>query len=230
MSLQRSRTTQPRSARSSNSPESRETCRPARWVWIYGKRLIQNHQNCLCSDEALEPQKNRQPWKRLGASGTQPRGGGRSRPEMAPQRLEKIKSAPGNVGLGSLGPTTSGMAADRARLGQPSLENDEIPVWEVAEKAPNALKSLDAKLKSAPALGIFAPASGGQASLMDMSRGCPQVETNNRAKKIDASQSLAVSGRRARAGRCDSSATPDPALEREPRGSEPRRTPSAGFG
>jgi hypothetical protein len=47
---------------------------------------------------------------------------------MAPQRLEKIESAPGN-GTGSEAPNpqdvVDGRAADRARLRLPSRENDE---------------------------------------------------------------------------------------------------------
>jgi hypothetical protein len=87
MSLQRSRTARPRSALSSNSARSRETYRPACWVWIFGKRLIQNRQNGLCNNVALEPQKNRQPWKRLGASRTQPRRGGRLSKPSSPASL-----------------------------------------------------------------------------------------------------------------------------------------------
>src|ERR1700688_1898685 len=87
MSLQRSRTTRPRSTRSSNSARSRETCSPACWVWIYGKRLIQNSKNYLWKDVALEPQKIRQPWKTLGASGTQPTGGGRLSKPSSPASL-----------------------------------------------------------------------------------------------------------------------------------------------
>ncbi len=52
----------------------------------------------------------------------------RSRPEMAPQRLEKIESAPGN-GMGSEASNPQdvvhGRAADRARLRLASRENDE---------------------------------------------------------------------------------------------------------
>jgi hypothetical protein len=72
---------------------------------------------------------------------------------MAPQRLEKIESAPGN-GMASEAsdPQDLVRGADRARLGQPSLENDKDPGFgKLQKKAPNALKSLDAKLKSAPA-------------------------------------------------------------------------------
>ena len=57
-----------------------------------------------------------------------PDGKKRSRPEMAPQRLEKIESAPGN-GMGSeaLNPqdVVHGRAADRARLRLASRGNDE---------------------------------------------------------------------------------------------------------
>jgi len=63
------------------------------------------------------------------------------------------------------------------------------------KKAPNALKSLDAKLKSAPALGIFfAPDEGGRPSgpgwdghdKKDRGGNFPPrnvLKTNNRAKK-----------------------------------------------
>ena len=66
---------------------------------------------------------------------------------MAPQRLEKIESAPGN---GMVSETSSPQdlvhgAVDRARLGLASRKNKELQ-----KKAPNALKSLDAELKSAP--------------------------------------------------------------------------------
>jgi hypothetical protein len=67
---------------------------------------------------------------------------------MAPQRLEKIESAPGN-GMGSgasnLQHLVRGRAADRARVQSTSRES-----YEVQKKAPNDLKSLDAELKSAP--------------------------------------------------------------------------------
>ena len=76
----------------------------------------------------------------------------RSRPEMAPQRLEKIESAPGN-GMGSEASNPQdlvhGRAADRARLRLTSRKNDKVA--KLQKKAPNALKSLDAELKSAPA-------------------------------------------------------------------------------
>src|SRR5271163_3752275 len=53
----------------------------------------------------------------------------RSRPEMAPQRLEKIESAPGN-GMGSeasnLQDVVHGRAAGRARLRLTSRKNDEV--------------------------------------------------------------------------------------------------------
>ena len=79
----------------------------------------------------------------------------RSRPEMAPQRLEKIESAPGN-GMGSepsnLQDLVHGRAADRARLRLTSRRNHKVA--ELQKKAPTALKSLDAELKSAPAFRI----------------------------------------------------------------------------
>src|SRR5271156_2090628 len=71
---------------------------------------------------------------------------------MAPQRLEKIESAPGN-GMGSktsnLQDLVRGRAADRARLRLTSRRNHKVA--ELQKKAPTALKSLDAELKSAPA-------------------------------------------------------------------------------
>jgi hypothetical protein len=77
--------------------------------------------------------------------------GKRSRPEMAPQRLEKIESAPGN-GMGSeasnLQDLVRGRAADRARLRPTS--RDSYDVSTLQKKVPNDLKSLDAELKSAP--------------------------------------------------------------------------------
>jgi hypothetical protein len=76
---------------------------------------------------------------------------------MAPQRLEKIESAPGN-GMGSEVSNPQdlvhGRATDRARLGLTSRKNGKLRSCEVAKlqkKAPNALTSLDAELKSAPA-------------------------------------------------------------------------------
>src|ERR1700689_4034399 len=72
----------------------------------------------------------------------------RSRPEMAPQRLEKIESGPGN-GSGSEASNPQdvvrGRAADRARLRLTSRNNDKVA--KLQKKAPNALKSLDAELK-----------------------------------------------------------------------------------
>ena len=73
---------------------------------------------------------------------------------MAPQRLEKIESAPGNgVGSEVSNPQdlVHGRATDRARLGLTSRKNGKLRSCEVAEKGPNALTSLDAELKSAPA-------------------------------------------------------------------------------
>ena len=70
---------------------------------------------------------------------------------MAPQRLEKIESAPGN-GMGSeasnLQDLVRGPAADHKRLQLRGRENDKV--GKLQKKAPKALKSLDAKLKSAP--------------------------------------------------------------------------------
>ena len=67
---------------------------------------------------------------------------------MAPQRLEKIESAPGN-GMGSeasnLQDLVHGRAADRAGLRLRSRENDKVA--KLQKKAPNVLKSLDAELK-----------------------------------------------------------------------------------
>ena len=65
---------------------------------------------------------------------------------MAPQRLEKIESAPGN-GMGSEASNpldlVRGRAADRARLRLTS-RNDSA---KLQKKAPNTLTSLDAELK-----------------------------------------------------------------------------------
>ena len=67
---------------------------------------------------------------------------------MAPQRLEKIKSAPGS-GMGSEASNPQdlvrGRAADRARLRLTSRKNDKAA--KLQKNAPNALKSLDAELK-----------------------------------------------------------------------------------
>jgi hypothetical protein len=74
---------------------------------------------------------------------------GRSRPEMAPQRLEKIESAPGNGWArkprthriwytGAGWPCALRLTGRRERR-------------KLQKKAPSALKSLDAELKSAPA-------------------------------------------------------------------------------
>jgi len=53
----------------------------------------------------------------------------RSRPEMAPQRLEKIESAPGN-GMGSEASNPQdlvpGRATDRARLRLTNRKNDKV--------------------------------------------------------------------------------------------------------
>jgi hypothetical protein len=70
---------------------------------------------------------------------------------MAPQRLEKIESAPA-IGMVSEASNPQdvvhGRAADRARLRLTSRKNDNAA--KLQKKAPNALKSLDAELKSAP--------------------------------------------------------------------------------
>ena len=75
----------------------------------------------------------------------------RSRREMAPQQLEKIESGPGN-GMGSEASNpqdvVGGRAADRSRLRLTSRENDKRAPLQ--KKAPKALISLDAELKSAP--------------------------------------------------------------------------------
>src|SRR5271155_4708711 len=85
--------------------------------------------------------------RRFGGRGTSGPGGKRSRPEMAPQRLEKIESAPGN-GMGSeasdLQHLVRERVADGGRLGS---------CGKLQKKAPNALKSRDAELKSAPSSG-----------------------------------------------------------------------------
>jgi hypothetical protein len=68
---------------------------------------------------------------------------------MAPQRLEKIESAPENGMVSEASnpqDLVHGRAADHARLGLASRKNEQLQ-----KKAPNALKSLDAELKSAPA-------------------------------------------------------------------------------
>src|SRR5271169_6684571 len=70
---------------------------------------------------------------------------------MAPQRLEKIESAPG---IGRVSEASNpqdlvhGRAAGRARLRLTSRQNEKVA--KLQKKAPNALKSLDAELKSAP--------------------------------------------------------------------------------
>ena len=73
---------------------------------------------------------------------------------MAPQRLEKIESAPGN-GMGSEASNPQDLvhrhAADLARLRLTSRKNDKVEGDKVAKlqkKAPDALKSLDTELKS----------------------------------------------------------------------------------
>ena len=67
---------------------------------------------------------------------------------MAPQRLEKIKSAPGN-GMGTeasnLQDLVPGRVPDRADSRLTSRENDKLP--KLQKKAPKTLKLLDAELK-----------------------------------------------------------------------------------
>ncbi len=72
---------------------------------------------------------------------------------MAPQRLEKIESAPGKwwgPEAPNLQDVVHGRAADHERLRLTSRKNDKVALLQ--KKAPNALKSLHAELKSAPAV------------------------------------------------------------------------------
>ena len=70
---------------------------------------------------------------------------------MAPQRLEKIESAPG-IGMVSEASNPQdvvrGRVVHRARLRLTSRQNEKVE--KLQKKAPKALKSLDAELKSAP--------------------------------------------------------------------------------
>jgi hypothetical protein len=70
---------------------------------------------------------------------------------MPPQRLEKIESAPGN-GMGSEASNPQDvvprLTTDRARLRLTNRKSEKL-----RKKAPKALKSLDAELKSAPVPG-----------------------------------------------------------------------------
>ena len=198
MSLQRSRTTRSRSARSSNSARIRETCRPARWVGILCKRWIQSNQSHLWKNMALELQKNRQPWERLGASGTQPRGGGRSRPEMAPQQFEKIESAPGN-GMASEASDPQHLVR-RVTVRGPGSRASRMTrsrFWEVAEKGAQCLEIARCKteigacprhLLRARRRGAAQRAGRGGMDMTKKDRGGnfpPRnaLKTNNRAKK-----------------------------------------------
>jgi hypothetical protein len=72
---------------------------------------------------------------------------GRSRPEMAPQRFEKIGSGLGN-GMGSPTPNPQ----DLVRRGLAACDSGWRAgrMTKLQKKAPNALKSPDAELKSAP--------------------------------------------------------------------------------
>jgi len=70
---------------------------------------------------------------------------------MAPQPLQKIESAPG---IGRVSEASNpqdvvhGRAAGRAQLRLTGRQNEKVA--KLQKKAPNALKSLDAELKSAP--------------------------------------------------------------------------------
>ena len=79
--------------------------------------------------KALKPQKTRKESRRGGASLLQSPLRSRACPEMAPQRLEKIESAPGNC-MGSeasnLQDVVRGRAAGSARLRLASRENDAV--------------------------------------------------------------------------------------------------------
>jgi hypothetical protein len=105
---------------------------------------------------------------------------------MAPQRLEKIESAPGN-GMGSEASNPQdvvhGRAAGRARLRLTSRQNEKVE--KLQKKAPNALKSLDAELKSAPVFRLPNVPSGDPACLGRAERGCQcflQDDTSHRAR------------------------------------------------
>jgi len=71
--------------------------------------------------------------------------GKQRRPEMAPQRLEKIESAPG-IGSASEASDPQDLVPGRAAArAAPSWEPQE---WAKSQKTPDALKSLVAKVKS----------------------------------------------------------------------------------
>ena len=158
MLLQRSRTPQPRAARSSNSARSQklgdsrvafesmagpasDRTRPRggglskrsspESLWLVVR--AENPSRQKLGDSQCRPGGDR----RADCRSLEPRRFGRaqrerlaqnSRPEMAPQRLEKIKSAPGN-GMASEASNPQhlvrGRAAGRARLRLTSLENDK---------------------------------------------------------------------------------------------------------
>src|SRR5271168_63046 len=68
-------------------------------------------------------------WKPVGIAARECLTAKRSRPEMAPQPLEKIESAPGN-GMGSEASNPQdlvpGRATDRARLRRTNRKNDKV--------------------------------------------------------------------------------------------------------
>jgi hypothetical protein len=72
---------------------------------------------------------------------------------MAPQRLEKIESAPGN-GMASEASDPQDLVRRLTVRGSGSRASrmTKIRFGKLQKKVPNALKSLDAKLKSAPPL------------------------------------------------------------------------------
>ena len=80
---------------------------------------------------------------------------------MAPQHFEMIESAPGN-GSVSEASSPQDMVHGRAVTVRDSGKNDKAA--ELQKKAPNALKSPDAELKSAPSHNLGAgrtdPANG----------------------------------------------------------------------
>ena len=79
------------------------------------------------------------PPRRLGARQTAKR----TRPEMAPQRLEKIESGPGNGMVSEASnpqDVVHGRAADRARVRSTSRENDEAAIQQGKFSASQALE------------------------------------------------------------------------------------------
>jgi hypothetical protein len=85
-----------------------------------------------------------------------------SRRQMAPQPIEKIESGPGNGRVSEASKPqhlVHGRAVDRA-LRPRAARMPKLKVTKLQKKAPNALTSLDAELKSAPAFGSMAKTSG----------------------------------------------------------------------